>query len=105
MTVKNLLEKPPGSESLTMSAMQGRLMVAALSVVSFWASAESWLAKVGPYLADGVTAAEAMDALQSAGPMLSAWNDVWTMAASAAAFGFAVWSKAKDWWRSRRPKQ
>jgi hypothetical protein len=103
--VAKVIDKtPPGQESLVASALQGRIMMALLGIVTLWSAFDTWWAKVGPYLEGGLTAQEAMDALQTAGPMLSAWDNVLTMITGASIAGLAVWSKAKDWLRSRRQK-
>lgn len=99
---EQVLKTGAGRETVAMSFLQGRLLVALMSVVSFWAAWEQWWAKVGPYLADGLTASEAMQALNSAGPMLSATNDMLIMAGAGLAFGVSLWSKAKDWFRAKK---
>lgn len=67
------------------------------SLISLWAQASALIGKVSPMVADGLTAEDALEILNQAGPMLQSTDQVLGMLASAVAAVAIAVSKIRTW--------
>jgi hypothetical protein len=92
-------------DSLGLSLLRGRVLVVMASILTFQQAFESFWAKVGPLMANGVSFEDAIIALDAAGPMLAASNDLLIMAMAGIAAFASAFSKLRELWRIYRNKQ